>query len=81
MVAGLWNVRGINKVKLKVQIRPFYYIPITVKIWMWLKNSQDTSVEDVKVSGEVRGDLLEFDLPVEGGSGVIDIYGMALART
>lgn len=48
---------------------------------MWLKNSQDTSVEDVKVSGEVRGDLLEFDLPVEGRSGVIDIYGMALART
>lgn len=48
---------------------------------MWLKNSQDTSVQDVKVSGEVRGDLLEFDLPVEGRSGVIDIYGMALART
>lgn len=48
---------------------------------MWLKNTQDTSVEDVKVSGEVRGDLLEFDLPVEGRSGVIDIYGMALART
>lgn len=48
---------------------------------MWLKNSQDTSVEDVKVSGEVRGDLLEFDLPVEGRGGVIDIYGMALART
>lgn len=45
---------------------------------MWLKNSQDTSVEDVKVSGEVRGDLLEFDLPVEGRSGVIDIYGMTL---
>lgn len=48
---------------------------------MWLKNSQDTSVEDVKVSGEVRCDLLEFDLSVEGSSGVIDIYGMAFART
>lgn len=48
---------------------------------MWLKNSQDTSVEDVKVAGEVRGDLLEFDLSVEGRSGVIDIYGMAFACT
>lgn len=81
MVAGLWNVRGINKVKLKRANPAVLLYTDNCKIWMWLKNSQDTSVEDVKVAGEVRGDLLEFDLSVEGRSGVIDIYGMAFACT
>lgn len=81
MVAGLWNVRGINKVKLKRANPAVLLYTDNCKNMDVAEKFSDTSVEDVKVSGEVRGDLLEFDLPVEGRSGVIDIYGMALART